>query len=392
MNRTSAGSTRTLVLAPFFSYEATSSRPLVVSEVLARFGTVDIVTTNFDHQKKGKKKEIQFNDRRACYYLPTIPYRENVSLVRFLSHFCFTLSAWWFYLKRKNNYDVVYVTLPLNMIAVLVFMTGGKKFRIADVVDIWPDVLPFPESAKKLFYVFFYVWKKSFAQAVKNCDMLLTVSDRFLDESIRFFSHERSAAQRFYIGYTRLTRRTKPAEGPLTVVYIGNIGHLYDFETLLAALAAFPDKTRFYLIGNGDRKEWLLKELEILKIEHRYFGVVYDDENLEKILANCDVGFNGYRNTTAAFSYKANTYFAAGIPILNSMSGDLERLVAEHEVGFNYISGNTDSLLACIGRCSREALAVLSQNVERFFQTEINQDVIKNKMTDFIGSYIARKY
>jgi hypothetical protein len=388
---TTARSIRALVLSPFFSHEATSSRPLLVSDVLTRFGTVDIVTTNFDHQNKRKKQEFQFNDRRTIYYLPTIPYRENVSPARFLSHFGFSIRAWWFYLKRKNKYDVVYVTLPLNLIALLVFVTGPKKFRIADVVDIWPDALPFPAISKKLFFLFFYVWKKSFAHAVGNCDMLLTVSDSFWEESIRFFRHERSAAQRFYIGDKRLPHRTRPVDGPLTVVYIGNIGHLYDFETLLMALAACPEKPRFYLIGNGDRKDWILKELEHLKIEHRYFGVVYDDARLAEILSHCDVGFNGYRNTTAAFSYKAITYFAAGIPILNSMRGDLDRLVVDHGLGFNYIPGNTASLLACINGCSREALSALSQNVDRFFQSEIDHDVIKNKMADFIGSYLAMK-
>jgi hypothetical protein len=381
---------KSLVLAPFFSHEATSNRPLLVSEVLLRFGKVDIVTTSFDHQAKVVKKELQFNDGRTIHCLPTVPYRHNVSPVRFLSHFLFSLRAWLFYLKRRNEYGVIYATLPLNLIAVLVFLTSPGKIRIADVVDIWPDVLPFQAIVKKIFFPFFAIWKKSFALAVNHCDILLTVSDQFMDESIPFFRHERSAAQRFYIGATRLPRKTKQGDSPLTILYIGNIGRLYDFETLLTSMQACRDKLRFFIVGEGDRKDWLLSELKRMKIEHHYFGVVYDDYNLGEILSSCDVGFNGYRNTSAAFSYKANTYFSSGLPILNSMNGDLKDLVATHGLGFNYTACDAASLLTCINSCSREALSVLSQNVVRFFESDIEHGRIKDDLTDFVGRFIDR--
>ncbi len=381
---------RSLVFAPFFSHKAISSRELLVSDVLTRFGSVDIVTTSYDHYTKSEKISYQFNDARTIHYLPTIRYRHNVRPARFLSHFVFSLRAVFFYLKRKQEYDVVYATLPLNLLALLVFVAGPEKLRIADVIDIWPDVLPFPPLTKKILSPFFYLWKKSFVHAVKSCDLLLTVSDWYMNESICFFRHAPFAAHRFYLGCSQLPRKAKQSEERLTIAYIGNIGHLYDFETLLAALAARPEKTRFFLIGDGDRKEWLLGELARLKLEHQYFGVVYHDEQLAEILAHCDIGFNGYQNTTAAFSYKATTYFSAGLPILNSMSGDLGRLVADRGLGFNFIQGNLASLLGCIDRCSREELVAFARNVEVFFRAEIDQEIIKKDLTEFIGGFITK--
>jgi hypothetical protein len=100
------------------------------------------------------------------------------------------------------------------------------------------------------------------------------------------------------------------------------------------------------------------------------------------ILSQGDVGFNGYRNTTASFSYKANTYFAASLPILNSMSGDLESLVVEHGLGFNYSAGSVDSLSEMIKRCTKNTLEVYSQNVERFFETEIDLKQTKARLRE----------
>ncbi|MES9902890.1 MAG: glycosyltransferase family 4 protein [Sedimenticola sp.] len=382
MSAVSQREVRCLVLAPFFSHVSSANRPRIIAEVLAEFGTVDIVTTSFDHQAKKLKVPFQYDDRRTMYYVPTLAYRHNVSLGRFLSHFFFSIRAWIFYLKRKNKYDVVYATLPLNLLAMLVFLSCPSKHRIVDVVDIWPDVLPFPVALRKVLRPFFSVWKQSFAWAVKHCDMLLTVSDRFFEESYRYFQGDLSDAHRIYIGCQRIPCKKPPLDDRLTIVYIGNIGHLYDFQTLLDVLATTPRKVRLFLIGDGDRKEWLLQELKTLQIEFQYFGSVYDEKHLSEILSQCDVGFNGYRNTTAAFSYKANTYFAASLPILNSMSGDLEHLVVEHGLGFNYSSGSSDSLRTMINGCTKDVLEVCSQNVERFFEAEIELKQVKARLRE----------
>lgn len=382
---------KSVVFAPFFSHESSTNRPRLISEVLEQFGPVDIVTTSFDHQTKRAKDLFQFNDRRNVYYLPTISYSSNISPIRYLSHFVFSLRAWFFLLRRINEYEVIYVTLPLNLIAMLIFLTSPKKLRIADVIDIWPDVLPFPRLIKQLFHPFFVLWKWSFSFAVKHCDALLTVSDRFLGESIIFFRRKKDDALRLYIGAKRLPHRKSRSPGRLTIVYIGNIGRLYDFETLLTAMQDFRDEVQFFVIGDGDRKDWLLGELNRRDLMYCYFGVVYDDEKLADIFSRSDWGFNGYKNTQAAFSYKANTYFSAGLPIINSMSGDLTNLVEEHRLGFNYTSCDVESLKSIIKNCLCCDRETLSRNVDCFFDSEIDQVAMKEKIKKFIGGLLKRR-
>jgi len=389
VQNTNSKKIRSLVLSPFFSHNASTSRPLLVSDVLSRFGTVDIFTTNFDHQKKAVKVEFQFSDNRAIYSIPTLPYSHNISPMRFFSHILFSIRCWLFYLERKNDYDVVYATLPLNLLTFLVFASSSQKIKIVDVIDIWPDVLPFPNIIKAILLPLFFIWKQFFKLAVKNCDILMTVSDCFLRDSNLYFCGLPSSARRFYIGSKSLPHSQKKQYSCLTIAYVGNIGHLYDFETLLQAMTNSPLKPRFFLIGNGDRKDWLLQELKRNKIDHQCFGEVYDVGRLAEILSECHLGFNGYRNTTAAFSYKANTYFAAGLPILNSMGGDLECLVAQYDLGFNYVAGDVASLLTCINCCSPDTLIGMSQNVDRFFMSEIDESKIKDDITNFIKPFIV---
>lgn len=381
---------RSIVLAPFFSHEASANRPLLVSEVLARFGPVDIVTTDFDHLRKTRKPRFQFPDgRRAIHYLATPRYSTNVSVARFLSHGVFSVRAFLFLRRRASEYDVIYATLPLNLLANLAFRAGARQRRIADVVDIWPAVLPFPARAKRLLRPLLALWQRTFVSAVAASDVLMAVSDRFLQESLPAFRGRQGAARRFYIGYPRLPIVPRPSRDRLTIAYIGNIGQLCDLDAMLDAADRCPTPPRVLLVGDGDRRAWLVDELARRRIPHEYFGVIYDDEVIARILARADFGFNGYLNTSAAFSYKANTYLAAGLPLLNSMGGDLHEIVERERLGFNYAPRDGAGLARCLQMVTPHLLEQLRANAQRFFAASLDQEQVKRELHEYFEQILA---
>jgi glycosyltransferase involved in cell wall biosynthesis len=212
----------------------------------------------------------------------------------------------------------------------------------------------------------------------------MAVSDEFIHEAAKY-AKKTAKMKRFYIGHNRLMAATEK-QTIFTIVYVGNLGCLYDFETLLDVLE--EDELRacvqLFVIGRGDKQDWLIGELEARKLRHRFFGAVFDTERLAEILRSCHVGFNGYINTTAAFSYKANTYFAAGLPILNSMTGDLARLVAEHGVGVNYEGGNREQLRDCVLRLVRNGTTEMAASSESFFSMQLES----SRICDDIGKFL----
>ncbi|GFO69226.1 hypothetical protein GMLC_28050 [Geomonas limicola] len=175
----------------------------------------------------------------------------------------------------------------------------------------------------------------------------------------------------------------------LTLAYIGNIGHVYDFETLLDVMIEKKGSMRLFIVGDGDRREWLITRLQEHQLPHKYFGPVYDPSLLSEIFAQCDAGFNGYKNTSAAFSYKANSYFAAGLPILNSMTGDLETLVAEQGLGFNYNSGDVASLAKAVANLTEGDSQFLRRNVATFFESELDLDRVKESLENFFRIHFS---
>jgi len=374
------------MFAPFISFEMVASRTRFVSEVLSRMAVVDLITTDFDHGQRKKRKLEQFDWLHQVIYIPTLPYRTNISMARFASHFIFSIRAAWYFFHNRTNYNVVYSTVPLNLLAYFVFLMGREHKKIVDIVDIWPEVLPFHNMIKKILFPVFAMWKLLFIQSVNKADIVMAVSDHFLEETRKFLTINQDNIKRFYIGHSPFPSRPVFKEKRFTIVYLGNIGRLYDFETLLEALSAdeLREKSQLFVIGDGDRRLWLLKELRKRAIFFTYFGVVLSKDRLASILQSCHVGFNGYISTPAAFSFKASTYFAAGLPIINSMRGDLWQLVEKYKLGFNYQARDLSSLKVALSNCQEASLAVLSQNCAKFFAKELELSMLQENMEKFL--------
>lgn len=376
---------RIAVIAPFFSFSVRANRPAFVANVLSEFGEVEIITTDLDHQTK-KRIEVQPGSQPYhVHFISALSYGSNVSVSRFLSHIIFGLKAGWFFWRQRASYDIVYTTLPFNLATWLVLLASSGKARIVDVIDIWPDVLPFPPIVRRVLYPLFWLWKHLFITSIRRATVLLAVSNSFLDEARRYILDKTTTCHMFYIGHRALPRSTVPQEEMLTISYVGNIGHLYDFKTLIDVLSLkeFKERVQLFVIGAGDRKDWLLDELKRRRIWHQYFGIVYNLEELGSILRRTHVGFNGYVNTNAAFSYKASTYFSAGLPILNSMGGDLRNLVNSQKLGINYEGGNVESLRQALSECTPDNLMRMSKAAEAFARTELEVLGLKRRMTDF---------
>jgi len=380
---------RAIVLAPFFNAKISGNRPMSAACVLAEIATVEVVTTDFDHGTKKRCKSAQVAPIDKITYLWTLPYYSNVGVMRLLSHVTFAIRAALYFRRHRDKFDIVYVTLPMNVLAWLALRSAHHQFKIGDVIDIWPDGLPFPPRLVKLFRPFFALWRRFFNLAVAKADVMLAFSDLFLNEASRHTApHCRK--RRFYVGDVNLLAEV-PKESILTVAYVGNIGRLYDFETLLDVMTDMErGSVQLFILGEGDRREWLLNELKRRGIPHEYFGYVYDQAQFGSILCRAHVGFNGFGNTCVGISYKANTYFAAGLPILNSLPGELYNLVEKRGLGLNYRSADRSSLKQCFSQLNQGELKSMSENCVRFFSVELERSRVHENMLAFLRECIDR--
>jgi glycosyltransferase involved in cell wall biosynthesis len=353
-------------------------------------GSVDVLTTDFDHQRKKRRDRDQWDVVTSIIYLDTPGYSKNVGIQRFVSHLRFASRAARYFRENAGEYDVVYATAPFNRLAAMLFAAAHRHTKILDVVDVWPDSLPFSPSMRALAWPLLRAWKRQFHAACSRAQVLLAVTDAFLSDGLRHFGGRSEDAARFYLTHQALPAKEVTPDGWTTIVYVGNIGRLYDFETLISALRRprLNSAYRIFLVGDGDRRDWLLEALGRHNISFEYFGTVYDPMKLAGILKRCQVGFNGFRNSSAAFSYKAATYLAASLPLVNSMTGDLHRLVSEHNIGVNYKFGDAESLVNALGHFETVGPEVWAAKCAKFFEREIERSVVSERLLGFLKTRV----
>ncbi|WP_417559127.1 glycosyltransferase [Mesoflavibacter zeaxanthinifaciens] len=359
------------IVSPFFHERKDVSRPSYVRGLLIDEGyDVITITSDFSHVEK---KKISFCDE-GIITVKTIPYKNNVSLMRFLSHLILSIGLFYRAYKYRNDVDCFYITAPFALTAMLVKIFTGRKVLV-DIVDYWPNSLPIKKSW--LLSPFLYFWYKTNYLSCSLSDRVISVSSNFLKLA------DRKSDDLFLLSSSRKWEgRVIKNRNELNILYLGNIGTLYDFDSLMSAVSEFQHKTVLHIVGDGDNKNYLLESLRSKNIDFVYYGIQYDKLKLKSIIDNCDIGFNGYINTNATFSYKALSYFSYGLPIINSMSGDLYDFVSKKELGVNYLGGNYKSLLSALNEFVELDKIVVFNNVINFFELNLENERVNEKMVN----------
>ena len=110
-----------------------------------------------------------------------------------------------YFLRHRNEVDILYATLPFNILAWFVFRNAGGRWKIGDVQTYWPDVIPFGARLRSLGSPLFVFWRKFFNWAVASADVMMAVSDSFFQETTKYVSPD-CKCRRFYLAEVDLLR------------------------------------------------------------------------------------------------------------------------------------------------------------------------------------------
>ncbi len=355
------------IVSPFFIDDKNISRPAFIRDTLVKKSVdVQVITSNFSHQLK----EIVSFEHDKISTVKTIKYSRNNSPVRFISHFFLSFGLFLKAFRKSKDVDIFYVTAPFAITALLIKFFSRKKV-IIDIIDYWPNSLPFKRNV--LTFPFLKLWQIVNFTSCYFSDKVISLSTTFLKLA------KRDANNQILFGTKRnFIPRFTLSDEKVGIIYIGNVGALYDFESLLYVFEKNPKRFRFDLIGCGDRLEWLENNLNRIGVEYNFHGVIYDSNLISEIVKGCHFGFNGYQNTNASFSYKALSYFSYGLPIINSMNGDLSYFVTKYGLGLNYTQGCKLSLEQAL--LSHNLSSFDNMNVREFFDNFLDEKLIEEKI------------
>lgn len=340
-----------------------------------------IITTDFNH----REKKYFIKPKNGCYHIHVLPYKKNVSLKRVLSHIVFAYKLRKYLNAIKEKPDYIYCTMPTSTAAYVCgrFCKKHNIHYIIDVIDLWPDsLIPVLGRKKYLINWLLYPWRFFTISAYKFADVILGESQKYTFKAHLY--NPTVPAYSFYLGIdkNKVVQQIGKSKvviqkniNEIWIVYAGNLGVSYDFETLIKGVASLNNRFiyRLLFVGDGTKRknvENLIKNYNVNGYITGYVG--YDD--LLKYLSYSDIAVNIFcKNTKVVHSYKFNDYVATSCFILNSLPGETADLVSLYKVGLNFdFENNTfDKIL----------LHVL-ENWDSYKLWKNNNDILIDKVLD----------
>jgi len=302
-------------------------------------------------------------------WVPPLPHEGAKRLVMYLSFTLFSLVA----LPFCGKVDVVWALSPNYFSAVSgVFYKMAKRVPLVlDIADLWPEALVslgvlhskvlvgLVNAGAGLFYAV------SDGIITLNAGMRWEILKRAKDPS-RVFVVENVADLDVFRPFE--VERPESLRDRFVVMYSGNLGRMYDFDTVLGAAKELSDvgDVVFVIRGSGER----LQELKG-KVRNHGNVLLLDDivdvKRVPEFLNMADVlllPMKKLGNSETSFPIKLLEYLACEKPVVCCAEGETARLIHASSAGLVVRPGDAEFL----------AKAILSI----YQSTDISKNLVQN--------------
>ena len=299
------------------------------------------------------------------------PYQRNICLKRLGS-------PWWFARNwlaaakseingheaaKARKPDILVVSSPplsLGAVARTFCRKAGVKLVI-DVQDAWPETF-----ARVVPAVLLAPLRLVARRNYLGADAITAVATRYL-EMVRAYG----ATCPVHLCYLGIDSSSSPAVGHVPghdpslfrLVYIGNMSRSYDLATVVDAVRGMSGVT-LDLAGAGPDEPSLRMRSE--GCERIRFHGYLEENNLRKLLAGSDAGIIPmFDDSCVGVPGKLGDYSAAGLPVVNSLTGETASLLERYSAGVAYTAGDSDSFASAVDEVRKlEKRSALDLSVE----------------------------
>ena len=372
-------SEKVLIISNFHENSPISRSNMAYNFYRENGSDVTVLCSSFSHSRK----EFREFDNADIVTLKTLPYSASLSLARIASYVIFSIKLYKF--LGKNSFDLIYVNLPPNGVGLPLLMRKTRfKRLIVDVIDLWPEALPISNGyiKKSALYVSGIIPRIIRSRIVEYSDYCITESHYFY-KKLDLGSHRNSGV--IHIKKPELIEpKFVEVSDELSIVYLGNIGNIYDFVSLLEIIIGVRKKRKVFLhiIGLGPMLAELLASLNKENVDYFYHGASFDEDFKSRIISKCWFGFNGYKsNTEVALSYKSVDYLSYGVPLINSAKEDTRNLIDLEGIGYNYYAESLEAIIDDLSRIGLDDIRILKKRSYDVFRKSFSEESYRVAMS-----------
>jgi glycosyltransferase involved in cell wall biosynthesis len=396
-----------------------------LARVLAQRGhDVTWWTATWSHRRKAVRQlplDVREDEGFAVRLVAVRPYHRNVSFARLASHRDFgrnfeRLASETIASGQLERPDIIVASLPPfdSPEAAIRIAKRTEAELVIDVMDLWPEtferLLPGPAFLRRLVSPFLLrSMRDRRRELVGAADGISAATTTYLDDVVRDVPAAADKPRHAcYLGsylqefpepprclqpvpLAAEAGAAPPEPAPLQCVYAGSLEVGQDLEALVAAsrqLSAARIPATIHVAGTGGFEPMIRRAAGTLPgpCTIEVHGLLGRPEYV-RLLASCDVGLVLVKpESHVVVPYKACDYAAAGLAIVNSLPGELERLVDEHGAGLAYAAGDGGSLARAIGELAADRRRVLEmrRGARRLAAAEFDRERLYPRFADWL--------
>jgi glycosyltransferase involved in cell wall biosynthesis len=394
-----------------------------LARVLAARGH-DVIwwTATWSHRRKAIRSAplgIREDEGFAVRLVAVRPYEKDASLARIGSHRDFGKTF-----ERLANEsvssgqlerpDIILASLP-PLESPEAAARLAKKLDatfVLDLMDLWPEtfdrLLPGPGFLKRLIAPFILGGMLKRRQAlVAAADAVSAATKTYADSALRdapeslprhvcyvgAYPQEFSSPPRLmnHVPAAGTDQSASPEPVAIECVYAGTLESGQDLDVLAGAarlLSAAGVKATIHVAGTGAGEASLTRAADAIggSCRLQVHGLL-PRQAYVNLLSRCDVGLVCVKpESLVAVPYKACDFAAAGLAIVNSLPGELQRLIDEHAAGVAYTAGDAASLARAITgfAADRSRLNACRQGARRLAAAEFDRERTYPKFADWL--------
>ncbi len=343
-------------------------------------------TANFSHHFKKFRSDswndVVVDENYIIRLVPTNSYKRNISFGRFRKDYVFGRNAMRRFDREKKPDLIIAAENPMCLgKPAFEFAHKNKIPIIYDQMDIWPEFLirVLPQPISSITNCLMYPVYKKRRYIYNSLDGAIALGKHYLEFMFNVCPDLKNKPNALiYNGidvskFRECLKKTikksimiDKAEGEIWCVFAGTLGPSYDIQGIIDSAQKMEEsgdcKFRFIIAGSGPLEE-LVQEANKKLHNFTYIGKLLPND-LIPIYGKCDIGLQTYSaGSNVDMCDKFFDYVAAGLAIVNSLTGEVSEHIAENSLGENYNVEKTGALYDALSKFkSREYLTACKAN------------------------------
>jgi len=342
-----------------------SPRPMramnLANTLVASGHHVTIWSAAFFHQEKRHRvaeyQRIKVNEMLDVRLIPSRGYVKNIGLGRLIDHAILARNLKAHLSKEVKTPDVAFIGYPPIEFAYVAVRWLGKNNvpTMVDVKDLWPSIFvdKFPGILQPILRFVLLPYFVMAKHTFKSATALSTMSLPYLNWMLEYSGRTKSindvvapltvqttsyTSEQLHSAENWWEEKGVPLGKTRIISFVGSFMSVFDFSLVREAAVKLKQNDvtcLFVLAGDGGFVEETKREMADLPnvlfpgwIDGAKMSVLYKHSSCAVI------PYKNIENYTLNTPNKVVDAVANGVPIITSLSGEVERLVSEHGIGF----------------------------------------------------------